>query len=89
MTPDYFDESPDEVTVSVVENFFLDLQVDSVDVELHDLYHESSRVMREITSALEFSSVIDNILSPCTILLVNKIQGQALTSSSSSVGLRI
>ena len=29
-----------------------------------------------VTPAHEFSSVIDNILPPCTILLVNKIQGQ-------------
>jgi len=78
-TPDCFEEYLEylnEVTVSVVENFFLDLQVDSVDVELHDLYHESSRVMH-VTSAHEFSTFIDDILSPCTILLVNKIQGQA------------
>ena len=58
VTPDYFDEYLAEVMVSVVENFFLDLQVDSVDVELHDLYHESSRVMH-VTSAHEFSTSID------------------------------
>ena len=75
-TQDDFEELLERVSVHTVESFFLDLDFEYIDIELHDLYHESSSVAK-VTSLHQFSSIIDSTLSPCTMLLVNKIQGKA------------
>ena len=75
-TQDNFEEFLERVRVQMVESFFSDLDFEYIDIELHDLYHEGSSVAK-VTSLHQFSSIIDSTLSPCTMLLVNKIQGQA------------
>ena len=71
---DFIAASLDLVTIDTVNSFFIDLDSSCICDEIHD-FHESSSVARSSIN-LHSNLHIDNLLSPCSIMLVKTIQGQ-------------
>ena len=63
---------------STIESFFVDLEAESSSgvYEMHDLFIASDVAVAKISPTGLHKKMIDDALTPCTIMLVNRLQDQ-------------